>query len=58
MNKLNRKYSVKDVLLQFSKVKIYDFDSGELMSETPRKTRKLAEKLKANLNLLRINGES
>lgn len=58
MNELNRKYSVKDVILQLSKVKIYDFDGGELMSEIPKKVRGLAEKLGVDLDLLRINWES
>jgi transposase len=58
ISELNRKYSVKDVILQFFKVKIYDFDGGELMSEIPKKVRELAENLGVNLNLLRINWES
>jgi hypothetical protein len=55
---LNKKYSVSDLMLQFSKVKMYDFEGGEIMSEIPKQVRELAEKLEVNFNLLRINKES
>lgn len=55
---LNKKYSVSDVMLQFSKVKMYDFEGGEIMSEVPKQIRELSEKLEMNLDLLRINRES
>lgn len=55
---LNKKYSVSDVFIQFSKVKIYDFEGGEVMSEVPKKVRELAEKLEVDFDLLRISRES
>lgn len=55
---LNKKYSVSDIMLQLSKVKMYDFEGGEVMGEVPKQVRELAAKLEMNLDLLRINRES
>lgn len=57
-NDLNKKWSVKDVILLLSKVKIYDFEGEELMSEVPKQVRLLAKKLELDLHLLRINRRS
>lgn len=55
---LNLKYSVQDILLQLSKIKIYVFENGEIFSEIPKKVRDIIEAMKINLDLLRIKGES
>ncbi len=55
---MNGKYSVKDVILLLSKLKIYDFEGEELMSELPKQVKVLAEKLELNPDLLRIDRRS
>lgn len=55
---LNLKYSAQDILLQLSKIKIYVFENGEILSEIPKKVRDIIEAMKINLDLLRIKGES
>ena len=58
LNELNKKYSVKDSILMLSKVKIYDFEDEEILSEVPKQVRLIAEKLDLNLDLLRIERRS
>lgn len=55
---LNKKYSVGDILLELSKIKIYEYEGGEVMSEIPKRVREIVEKLNLNPDLLRINGRS
>lgn len=53
---LQKRFSLNDVLLQFSKVKVYVYDGGRFLGEIPAKIRDLAEKL--GMDLLLKNGES
>ncbi len=55
---MNKKHSVKDVFLQLSKIKIYEFSETGLISEIPKKVRKIVETLELDLDLLRIKGRS
>jgi len=55
---MNKKYSVKDVFLQLSKIKIYEFSETDLISEIPKKVKKITETLELDLDLLRIKGRS
>jgi len=55
---LNKKCSVKDLILQLSKVKVYDFEGEELLSEVPKQVRLLSEKLELDFDLLRIKWRS
>ncbi|MEO0129821.1 MAG: transposase [candidate division WOR-3 bacterium] len=53
---LQKRFSLNDVLLQLSKVKVYVCDGGRFLSEIPAKVRDLAEKL--GVDLLLKNGKS
>lgn len=53
---LQKKFSLNDILLQLSKVKVYICDGGRILSEIPAKIREITEKL--GLDLLLKNGES
>jgi transposase len=55
---MNKKYSVKDVFLQLSKIKIYEFSETDLVSEIPKKVKKIVETLNLDIDLLRIKGRS
>lgn len=55
LNRIDGKYSVRDVLLILSRVKIYQLDGNEIMGEIPKKARELVDKLKVDLNMLRKN---
>ena len=55
LNMLDGKYSVRDVLLILSRIKMYQMDKGEIMSEIPKKANDLVTKLKIDLNMLRKN---
>jgi transposase len=55
---LNHKYSVQDVFLQLSKIKIYEFENGEMLSEIPKKVREIVDAMGTDTNLLRIKGKS
>ena len=57
-HELNKKYSVGDVVLELSKVKIYEYENGETMSEIPKRVRKIVEQLNIDFDLLRIDGRS
>ena len=57
-NDMNKKYSVKDIFLQLSKIKIYEFTETDLISEIPKNVRKIIKMLKLDLDLLRIKGRS
>jgi transposase len=55
---MNKKYSVKDVFLQLSKIKIYEFSETDLVSEIPKKVKKIVNNLNIDLDLLRIKRRS
>jgi len=57
-SELSKKYSVGDILLQLSKIKIYKFENSEVLSEIPKKVREILEALNLNIDLLRTKGES
>lgn len=52
-NMIEEKYSVKNVLLIRSRIKMYRIDRSGIMSETTRKENELASKLNIDLDLLR-----
>ena len=53
LNMMDGKYSVRDVILILSRIKMYRFDKQEIMSEIPKKARELVKDLKINLDILR-----
>lgn len=53
LNMIDGKYSVRDVLLILSRIKVYRMESGEIMSEIPKKANDLVSTLNINLDLLR-----
>jgi len=55
---LNKKISVNDLILQLSKIKIYDFEQEELLNEIPKQVRKIIKKIDLDLDLLRIKRRS
>jgi transposase, IS4 family len=55
LNLLDGKYSVRDVLLILSRIKMYQMEKSEIMSEIPKKANDLVTKLKIDLNMLRKN---
>ncbi|MGP6238985.1 transposase [Cuniculiplasma sp. SKW4] len=52
LNMIDGKYSVRDVLLILSRIKIYKMEKSEIMSEVPKKSRELVEKLGIDLSML------
>ncbi len=48
-------YSVRDVLLILSRIKIYDLGKQEILSEIPKKAKELVDELKITLDILRKN---
>ncbi len=52
LNMIDEKYSVRDVLLILSRIKIYRMEKSEIMSEIPKKGRELVDKLGIDLNML------
>ena len=52
LNMIDGKYSVRDVLLILSRIKMYRMEYGEIMSEIPKKARELVEKLEIDLSML------
>ena len=52
LNIIDRKYSVRDVLLGLSRIKMYRMEKSEIMSEIPKKSRELVKKLEIDLNML------
>jgi len=52
LNMIDGKYSVRDVLLILSRIKMYRMEKGEIMSEIPKKSRELVEKLGIDLDML------
>ena len=53
LNMIDGKYSVRDVLLILSRIKIYRMERQEVISEIPKKARELVQKLGIDLDILR-----
>ncbi len=53
LNMIDGKYSVRDVLLILSRIKMYSMERGEIMSEMPKKAKDLVSDLKIDLGILR-----
>ena len=53
LNMIEGKYSVRDVLLILSRIRIYRTEKGEIMSEIPKKAKDLVSDLKIDLDILR-----
>ena len=53
LNMIDGKYSVRDVLLIFSRIKVYDLGKQEMLGEIPKKSRELVDHLKIDLDILR-----
>ena len=53
LSMIEGKYSVIDVLLILSRIKMYRMDRGEIMSEMPKKAKDLMSDLKIDLGILR-----
>ena len=56
LNMINGKYSVRDVLLILSRIKMYRMEKGEILGEIPKKTRDLVSDMNIDLDLLRKKG--
>jgi hypothetical protein len=52
---IDGKYSVTDVLLILSRIKIYRMEKGEIISELPKKARDLVSDMKIDLDILGKN---
>ncbi len=52
LNIIDRKYSVKDVLLILSRIKMYRMERNGIMSEIPKMARELVETLGIDLSML------
>ena len=55
LNMIDGKYSVRDVLLMLSRIKIYRMEKGEIISELPKKAGDLVSDMKIDLDILRKN---
>ena len=53
LNMIDGKYSVRDVLLILSRIKIYRMERNEIMSEVPKKAKDFVSDLKIDLDILR-----
>ena len=53
LNMIDGKYSVRDVLLILSRIKIYSMERSEIMSEVTKKAKDLVSDLKIDLDILR-----
>ena len=56
LNMIDSKYSVRNVLLILSRIKMYRMERGEIMSEIPKKAKSLVSDLKIDLGILRKKG--
>ena len=56
LNMINGKYSVMDILLILSRVKIYSMENGEIMGEIPRKAKEIISNMNIDMDILRIKG--
>ena len=52
LNMIDGKYSVRDVLLILSRIKMYKMEKSDIMSEVPKKSRELVDKLGIDLSML------
>ena len=55
LNMIDGKYSVRDVLLMLSRIKIYRMEKGEIISELPKKAGDLVSDMKIDLDILGKN---
>ncbi|MGC8505817.1 MAG: IS1634 family transposase, partial [Thermoplasmata archaeon] len=55
LNMIGGKYSVRDVLLILSRIKVYNLGKQEVLGEVPKKARELVQELKVDLDILRKN---
>ena len=53
LNMIGGKYSVRDVLLILSRIKMYKMENGEIMSEVTRKAKDLISDMNIDLDILR-----
>ena len=53
LNMIDGKYSVRDVLLILSGIRMYRMEKGEIMSEIPKKAKDLVADLNIDLDILR-----
>ena len=53
LNMIDGKYSVRDILLILSRIKMYRMEKGEIMSEITKKAKDLVSDLKIDLDILR-----
>ncbi len=53
LNMIDGKYSVRDVLLILSRIKMYRMEKSEIMSEIPGKARELVSDMKIDLDISR-----
>ena len=57
LNMSDGKYSVRDILLILSRIKIYRYKDSEILGKIPKNAKELVQKLSINLELLRKNKE-
>lgn len=55
LNRIDGKYSVRDIILILSRIKVYEVEGAEIMGEIPKKADDLVKGLKIYLNMLRKN---
>ena len=53
LNMIDGKYSVRDVLLSLSRIKIYRMEKGEIMGEIPKKAKEIISDMKIDMDILR-----
>ena len=53
LNILDGKYSVRDVLLILSRIKIYRMEKGEIMSDIPKKAKEIISDMNIDMDILR-----
>ena len=53
LNMIDGKYSVRDVLLILSRIKIYETGKNQVLGEVPKKANEIVSKHKIDLNILR-----
>ena len=56
LNVINGKYSVRDILLILSRIKLYMMENDEIMGEIPMKAREVICDMKIDMSILRIKG--
>ena len=55
LNSIDGRYSVRDILLILSRIKVYDLGKREILEEIPKKSRELVESLNIDTEILRKN---